>query len=85
MYLSEAREGEKVRIVDIETGGRGRGHGGGYRGKGVVARLTGMGLRIGQVAEIVRNAGSGPIIVRVGETSIAIGRGIASKIVVEPI
>ena len=88
MYLSEVKEGERVRIVDVVSGhGHGRwGHGdgcGGGGGKGIISRLAGMGIGIGQIVEVVKNEGRGPVIVKVGESKVAIGRGMALKIVVE--
>lgn len=90
MYLSEAKDGDRVRIVDVLRGGHGgcgRGHGGcgGGGGKGIISRLAGMGIGIGQIVEVVKNEGRGPVIVKVGESKVAIGRGMASKIVVEKV
>lgn len=50
-------------------------------GRGFVRRLADMGLMPGKVVEIVSKGP--PIIVRVMDSEIAIGRGIARKILVE--
>lgn len=45
-------------------------------------RVEDMGLRVGKMVEVLRNAGRGPILLKVDESRIAIGRGIAMKIMV---
>lgn len=59
----------KVRVVEI-TGG-----------KGFVRRLADMGLAPGQIVEVLTSGP--PVIVKVGDTKIALGRGIARKVIVE--
>ena len=44
-------------------------------------RVEEMGLRIGKTVEMLTN-GSGPILLRVDESRIAMGRGMAMKIMV---
>lgn len=44
--------------------------------------LAGLGLRPGRQVEIVSNRGRGPVVVRLDESRIALGRGIAMKIYV---
>ncbi len=68
MMTLDAVEG-KVRIKGI-VGGR-----------GFVRRLADMGLIPGKVVEVVSKGP--PIVVRVMDSEIAIGRGIAKKILVE--
>ncbi len=70
MPLIMAKEGERVVIREI-AGGRKK-----------QARLTDMGLRPGDLIEIINNAGRGRIILARGPTRLAIGRGIAEKIMV---
>ncbi|MET1159551.1 MAG: FeoA family protein [Thermoprotei archaeon] len=53
-------------------------------GHGIVHRLYQMGLTPGALVEVVSNYGRGPIVLRVMGVEIAIGRGIARKILVEP-
>ncbi len=50
-------------------------------GKGFVRRLADMGLAPGQVVEVMSRGP--PVIVKIRDTKIAIGRGIAKKVVVE--
>ncbi len=69
--LSALPPGSRARIVALN---------GGY---GSMRRLMEMGLTPGTVVEVVRN-GPGPIILRVRGAMIALGRGLASKILVEP-
>jgi len=44
-------------------------------------RLENMGIRIGQHVTKISGV-SGPVVIKIGSSQIAIGRGIASKIVV---
>jgi ferrous iron transport protein A len=69
--LDEIEVGKKVRIVKIL---------GGY---GLVRRLVSLGLTIGVELLIINN--QGPIIIKLGDSNIAIGRGIARKVLVEEI
>ena len=48
-------------------------------------RLASMGLSAGKTVTIVRNSGEGPVIVDLDGSRIAVGRGMAEKIFVEPI
>jgi ferrous iron transport protein A len=49
----------------------------------MAARLYQMGLYPGSVVEIVNNMGAGPITVKVMNITIALGRGMAEKVIVE--
>jgi len=69
--LDEIEVGRKVRIVKIL---------GGY---GLVRRLVSLGLTIGVELLIINN--QGPIIIKLGDSNIAIGKGIARKVLVEEI
>jgi len=42
-----------------------------------------MGIRVGKEIEMLRNGESGPVLLKVDESRIAIGRGMAQKIMVE--
>jgi ferrous iron transport protein A len=64
--------GARARVVRIDAGVR------------AVRRIMEMGLTPGTVIEVVMSYG-GPILVRVRGSVIAIGRGIARKILVEPL
>ncbi|MGB9832924.1 MAG: FeoA family protein, partial [Caldisericum exile] len=48
-------------------------------------RLQEMGVLKGEIIEVRRNTGIGPIEINVKGTKLAIGRGIASKIIVEEV
>lgn len=70
MPLTLATPGERVRIV-------------GFTGKGGMARrLTSMGLNKGAEVEVVKSSGPGPVIVVSRETRIALGFGMAERILV---
>lgn len=45
-------------------------------------RVEDMGVRVGKVVEVLSNEGQGPILLKVDESRIAMGRGIAMKIMV---
>lgn len=74
MTLLEAKSDEALRIVDIMAGRKLR------------LSLALLGIEIGSVIQVSRSAPfSGPFIIKYNESETAIGRGIASKIVVERI
>lgn len=74
LALSKINPGEKAKIIGI-TGGWG-GHG----------RLTGLGFRPGLIVEMIAvHPFQGPVVVRIDNTEIAIGRGLARKVIVEPV
>ncbi len=70
--LALASEGERVRISLL--------HG----GKGLKERLTSLGLNIGCELEVVQHLGHN-IVVRRGESRIALGGGMATKVLVIPL
>jgi ferrous iron transport protein A len=43
-------------------------------------RLESMGLRCGKTVEVLKNPGHGPLLVRVDNSRIALGRGVAMKV-----
>jgi ferrous iron transport protein A len=45
-------------------------------------RIEDMGVRVGKFVEVLSNGGSGPLLLKVDESRIAMGRGIAMKILV---
>jgi Fe2+ transport system protein FeoA len=51
-------------------------------GRGFASRLAGMGISVGCQIEMLQNPAHGPLLVRVRDTRIALGRGEASNIVV---
>ncbi|MCD6488894.1 MAG: ferrous iron transport protein A [Desulfurococcales archaeon] len=65
--------GSRARVVNINAPGRWS------------YRLLQMGFIPGAIIEIVVNNGVGPILVRIMGITISLGRGIARRILVEPI
>lgn len=70
MPLAMAKPGEMVVIKEI--------HG----GREALARLTSMGFRQGDILEVINNTGNGRLIVGHKYTRLAMGRGMAQKIMV---
>ena len=70
MPLTMATPGERVRIVGF------------MGGRGAERRLTSMGLNQGAEVEVIKSSGPGPLIVASRETRIALGFGMARKIMV---
>jgi len=70
--------GEKAEIVEIRTN---RGYCNGNKNE--LCQAEDMGLRAGRVIEMLNNEGHGPILLKVDESRIAIGRGMAMKIIVK--
>ena len=68
--LATAKAGEWVEVKEIATGAGGR------------SRLASMGLRIGDRLEIISNDGHGRLILGHDCSRLAMGRGIAQKILV---
>ena len=69
--LSGAKNGDAVRIRKMQGGQQ------------FLSRLASLGFTPGAHLKVIQNYGSGPIIVRVRDTRVALGRGEASKILVE--
>lgn len=53
-------------------------------GWGLVSRLASMGMREGSVVRVI-SVGPGPVIVCCGETRLALGHGMAGRIMVSPV
>ena len=68
--LDSVKEGSRVTVIQIS-------------GDGWVRRLYQLGVLPGSRLEVIFNRGFGPLIVKVGDTEISIGRGIARKILVK--
>jgi len=64
--------GEKVEIVSH------KGQAGGL--PNCMEHVLNMGLRPGKHVEVLSNSGCGPLLLKVDESRIALGRGIAMKI-----
>ena len=69
--LTAAFPGDIVRIVSL------------MGGRGMHQHLIGMGLDIGSEIEVIHQGVPGPFIVGVKETRLAIGAGMAQKIMVD--
>jgi Fur family ferric uptake transcriptional regulator len=72
MPLSRAQEGERGIIEEF------------MGGAGAQLRLATLGLRRGDDVEIITNNGHGQLVVAVNTTRLAMGRGVAKKILVKP-
>ena len=69
--LDQMRVGEEGEIARVRGGG------------GIVRRLVDMGLTPGAQVRLLSDAGSaGPVIVKVGDARVGIGRGMARKVLV---
>lgn len=68
--LSEVPEGMSVSIVGIEGG------------RGLKSRLTTMGLLPGTQIKVLHNGRFGPFVISIKNSRMAIGRGVADKIMV---
>jgi len=71
MVLSRIDSGKEVTLIDIEGG------------RGARSKLYSMGLVPGVKLAVLNRNGAGPIMVAVKDSRLAIGRGIAKKIIVE--
>lgn len=73
MPLVMAKPGEKVVVREFSGG------------PGSHMRLTSMGLRKGDLAEIITNLGKGQVVVAIDCKRYAFGHGLAQKVMVEPL
>ena len=73
MPLTLAKDGEKLVLKDFSGGA------------GARARLLSMGLRIGDQIEVISNNSQGQIAVALEFKRYVLGRGLAQKIMVEPL
>ena len=67
--LAMAQEGERVRVVLLRGG------------KGLEMRLTSLGLNVGSELTVSQRQGGNLVVIR-GETRLALGAGMAQKIMV---
>lgn len=68
--LSSIRSGSEVTLVSV--GG----------GRGIRLKLVGMGLGVGMKIRVLNTGGSGPCVIVTGNRRLALGRGMAKKILV---
>jgi Fur family ferric uptake transcriptional regulator len=73
MPLVGAKQGERLEIKDFTGGAKAR------------MRLSTMGLRVGDKLDVVTNLNKGQLVVAVDYKRYVLGRGLANKILVEPI
>jgi Fe2+ transport system protein FeoA len=71
MSLAMASPGEEVRLVGVRGGW------------GIRRRLADMGLTPGEKVWVVQSGHRGPLIIAVRDSRLALGRGMAHKIMVE--
>lgn len=72
MYkLTQARENVNLVFISLEGG------------RGAMQRLTDMGLVPGERLKILNNSGFGPITVLIKGAKVALGYGLANKIIVK--
>ena len=71
--LSEITTGARVVFRGVDTG------------RGLTSRLAALGLVAGAHIEVLQNSGRGPVLVRVHNTRVALGRNEARKVIVEEI
>jgi len=77
MPLAMASPGEEVRLVAIH----GAADGGGQR---LRKRLADLGLNLGMTVRVLHDSAQGPLLLAVKDSRLALGRGMALKIFVEP-
>lgn len=70
--------GEQAEIVEI----KGQKHCGHGSSRSQLCHAGDMGLRVGKIIEMLNNEGRGPLLLKVDGSRIAIGRGMAMKIMV---
>ena len=71
MVLSRIDRGKEVTLINIDGG------------RGIRSKLYSMGLVPGVNLKILSRSGSGPVMIAVKDSRLAIGRGMAEKIIVE--
>lgn len=73
MPLAMVSQGEDVRLTMIRGGRRLR------------KRMADLGLNLGVTVRVVQHIGHGPMIIAIKDSRLAIGRGMAHHIMVEPV
>ena len=73
VLLHKAKQGEKLIVKEIDAG------------KNMQLRISSMGLKIGDLIEIVSAGFGGQVVIAVGENRLVIGKGMAEKIRVQPL
>jgi Fur family transcriptional regulator, ferric uptake regulator len=70
--LHKAKQGEKLIVKGFEAG------------KNMQLRISSMGLKTGDLIEIVSSGFGGQVVIAVGENRLVLGKGMAEKIRVQP-
>ncbi len=70
--LDKAKQGESLIIRQIDAG------------RNLQMRVTSMGIRSGDIIEIVSTQAGGQVVIASGTNRLIIGKGMAQKIIVEP-
>lgn len=68
--ITDIKEGEKVQITQFRCE------------RGIKHRLCSLGILNGQTVQVIKNDSHGPIIIKVLDSKIVLGRGQAEKIFV---
>lgn len=71
IFLSELHSGEMALIVDLGMG------------RGFISRLASMGFTLGAEVRVTQNYGRGPLLVIVRNTTVALGRREAKRILIQ--
>ena len=71
VLLSDLSTGERGVVIQLQGG------------RGLISRMASLGFTPGAGVTVVQNFGRGPLIVRVREARVALGRGEAKKIQVQ--
>ena len=71
LSLSKSKEGSTVKLLYINRRG--------YLRK----RLSELGFIAGEEIYVIKNAGKGPVVVRIKDSRIVLGRGESKKVIVD--
>lgn len=72
MDITQMEQGEKGKVVEIQ---------GGF---GLLGKLDTMGIRVGvEITKVSSQVLRGPVTVQAGNTQVAIGYGMAGRVIVE--
>jgi ferrous iron transport protein A len=74
--------GEKAEVMEVREGHACGRNAQRHDRSDHVCRMEDMGLRTGKVIEMLSNEGRGAMLIKIDESRIAIGRGMAMKIMV---
>ena len=72
MILSQSKQGKYI-VTTLPTG------------RNIEHKLNVMGIRLESIIEVLINKNYYPMVIKVGKTTLSIGRGMASRIEVNPL